>query len=259
ALCMWIAGTSLRAEAWGAGAEDALLGVPALSGLSDDASAFEPWRHPVVHEASRRRPGLALVRTNAVFDAAVRAVLAQKVTGLQAKRSFQALARRCGERAPLPVVERRPLLLPPTPEQTLRALAGHGATTLGVDATRTAVLREVANVAPHLERLTAGSVDDARAALQRIPGVGVWTANEVTVVAMADADAVSVGDFHLKNFVSFALAGEPRGTDERMVELLEPFRPHRARAVRLIELSGRRAPRYGARMDIPSHVPVARP
>ncbi|MEY2399253.1 MAG: hypothetical protein QOJ00_2427, partial [Actinomycetota bacterium] len=117
ALCMWIAGTSLRAEAWGAGAEDALLGVPALSGLSDDASGFEPWRHPVVHEASRRRPGLALVRTNAVFDAAVRAVLAQKVTGLQAKRSFQALARRCGERAPLPVVERRPLLLPPTPEQ----------------------------------------------------------------------------------------------------------------------------------------------
>ncbi|MBA3235486.1 MAG: DNA-3-methyladenine glycosylase 2 family protein, partial [Chloroflexi bacterium] len=62
-------------------------------------------------------------------------------------------------------------------------------------------------------------------------------------------DAVSVGDFHLPNLVSFALAGEPRSDDARMLELLEPFRGQRARVIRLLELSGIRIPRYGPRLS----------
>ena len=45
----------------------------------------------------------------------------------------------------------------------------------------------------------------------------------------------------------------PRATDDdAMVELLEPMRPHRHRAVRLLEVSGlARNPRFGARQAIP--------
>ena len=68
----------------------------------------------------------------------------------------------------------------------------------------------------------------------------------------ATADAVSVGDYHHKNTVAWALAGEPRGTDERMLELLEPFRGHRGRVVTLLELAGVGAPRFGPRMPIRS-------
>jgi 3-methyladenine DNA glycosylase/8-oxoguanine DNA glycosylase len=257
-LALWTTATSVCAEAWGPGAEEALASVPNLVGLADDDSGFDPSPHPLVSEVARGRPGIRLIRTEAIFDAALRAVLGQKVTGLQAKRSFQGLARRAGVPAPLPRVSRRPLLLPPTPEATLRVLAGHGATALGIDVTRAATLRELALVAHHLAALStipAAGAAAVRDALQQIPGVGVWTANEVTLTALGDPDAVSVGDFHLKNFVSFALAGEPRGSDDRMVELLEPFRGHRARAVRLIELSGIRPPRYGPRMSIPTHVP----
>ena len=46
-------------------------------------------------------------------------------------------------------------------------------------------------------------------------------------LALGDPDAISIGDFHLPHLVCFAMAGEPRGTYERMLELLEPFRPHR--------------------------------
>jgi 3-methyladenine DNA glycosylase/8-oxoguanine DNA glycosylase len=81
-----------------------------------------------------------------------------------------------------------------------------------------------------------------------IPGIGPWTAAEVAVRALGDVDAVSVGDFHLPNLVAYALAGEPRGDDERMLALLAPYAGRRALVVRLLESSGLRAPRYGPRL-----------
>ena len=59
---------------------------------------------------------------------------------------------------------------------------------------------------------------------------------------------MSVGDFHIPNLVAWALAGEPRGTDERMLELLEPYAGQRGRVTRLLELGGAAAPRYGPRV-----------
>jgi len=91
---------------------------------------------------------------------------------------------------------------------------------------------------------------DAQRRLTALPGMGAWTAAEIAVVALGDPDAVSVGDYHLPNLVSWALAGEPRGTDERMLELLEPYRGHRARAVQLLELAGISAPRRGPRLAL---------
>ena len=79
---------------------------------------------------------------------------------------------------------------------------------------------------------------DAYARLRAMPGIGPWTAAEVAVRALGDPDAVSVGDYHLPSLVAYALAGERKATDERMLELLEPFRGHRARVVRLLEESG---------------------
>jgi 3-methyladenine DNA glycosylase/8-oxoguanine DNA glycosylase len=89
---------------------------------------------------------------------------------------------------------------------------------------------------------------DVYARLRALPLVGQWTAAEVGLRALGDPDAVSVGDFHLGGAVSWALAGEERGTDARMLELLAPYAGHRARVVRLIESAGIHAPRRGPRM-----------
>ena len=84
-----------------------------------------------------------------------------------------------------------------------------------------------------------------------MPGVGEWTAAETMQRAFGDADAISVGDYHLSNMVGMTLLGY-RIDDAAMVELLEPLRPHRQRAVRLLEASGlARNPRFGARQAIP--------
>ena len=72
-------------------------------------------------------------------------------------------------------------------------------------------------------------------------------------MALGDADAVSVGDYHLPNLVAWALAGEPRADDARMLELLEPFRGQRGRVIRLVAAGGGGAPRRGPRMPLPAH------
>jgi hypothetical protein len=71
----------------------------------------------------------------------------------------------------------------------------------------------------------------------------------VARIAWGDSDAVRPGDFHLPGLVSWELAGERRGDDARMFQLLEPYRGHRGRAVRLLQLGGRYPPRRAPRMS----------
>ena len=109
-------------------------------------------------------------------------------------------------------------------------------------------------MAGSLERLLEVGHEEADRKLRTIPGIGVWTSAEARQRAAGDPDAVSVGDYHLKNVVGWALAGKDRSSDEEMLELLEPFKGHRHRATRLIGLSGGAGPpaagsgpaRYGA-------------
>jgi hypothetical protein len=88
--------------------------------------------------------------------------------------------------------------------------------------------------------------------LQSIPGVGPWTAAETAQRAHGDPDSPSVGDYHVPALVGWALTGGPVD-DDGMLELLEPWRGHRERVVRLISGSGFRKPAFGPRMTIQDH------
>ncbi|EUA53852.1 hypothetical protein I550_5490 [Mycobacterium intracellulare 1956] len=104
--------------------------------------------------------------------------------------------------------------------------------------------------AASLERLTSRPAAQARAALTSLPGVGEWTAAETAQRAFGDADAVSVGDYHIPKMIGWTLLGEPVD-DAGMLDLLEPMRPHRQRVVRLLEASGLAyEPRRGPRLPV---------
>lgn len=239
----------LEVEAWGDGAEWALDTAPGALGLLDDREGFAP-KHPLVIDLHRRADGLRLPRTGRVLEALIPAVLSQKVTGFEAKRSFRQLVARWGEPAPGP----HGLLLPPRPE-AIAELGYYDLHVVGVEKKRADTLKRVCAHATRLEAAGALSTAMLRSRLEAIPGVGLWTSAEVARIVHGDADAVSVGDFHVKNLVAFALAGEPRGTDDRMLELLEPFVGHRGRVCLLIESAGISAPKYGPRQRIQ---PIAR-
>jgi 3-methyladenine DNA glycosylase/8-oxoguanine DNA glycosylase len=239
-------GTSIEVEAWGPGSENVLRRAPAMVGLEDDPSAFKPGRarraDGLLDRLHRLRPGLRIPASGSVLEVLVPAILEQKVTGREAHRAWRALATRHGEPAPGPAGEAG-LRVPPA-ASTLAAMPYFAFHPLGVERRRAEVIRRVAILAATLERAALDGPATLTARLLAIPGIGLWTAAEVTVRALGDVDAVSVGDFHLPHLVAWALAGEPRATDERMLELLEPYRGQRARAVRLLETSGIAAPRY---------------
>ncbi len=235
-------GGAIRVTAWGPGAGWALEAAPALIGVNDDPSLFEP-RHPLLRELARRMTGLRVGRTGAVFEALLPAIIEQKVTGIEARRVYRALIARYGEPAPGPAG----LRLPPAPE-AMAALPYHVFHPLGLERRRADTLRGAAARATMLEETSRLPLEAAYRRLTALPGIGPWTAAEVGRTAFGDPDAVSVGDFHLPNLVSWALAGEPRGDDARMLELLEPYRGQRGRVVRLLEASGIRPPAFGPRM-----------
>jgi 3-methyladenine DNA glycosylase/8-oxoguanine DNA glycosylase len=239
-----VAGTQLESEAWGRGADRVLDGMPALVGLDDDRTGFEPKHHPLVAELDRRHRGVRLGRTGAVLESLIPAILEQKVTGKEAWRGERGIIRRWGEPAPGPFG----LWLWPEPA-ILAAAPYHEFHPLGVERRRADLVRRVADRAARIEEIVDLPREAAYARLLSVPGIGPWTAAEVALRVLGDADAVSVGDFHLPNVVAFALAGEIRGDDRRMLELLEPWRGQRARVVRLLELSGIRPPRYGPRLS----------
>jgi len=237
-------GDELRAEAWGPGADRALADVPALVGL--DQEPLPLGGHPTVTRLAKRYPGVRIPRTAAVLEALVPAILEQKVIGEEARRALFALVRFHGEPAPGP--QELGLRLPPTPD-TLASLPYYAFHPYGVERRRADLIRRVSARAAWFEAIVDLPRAEAYARLKSVPGIGPWTAGEVGVRALGDEDAVSVGDFHLPNLVALALAGEPRATDARMLELLEPWRGQRARVIRLLELSGIRVPRHGPRLS----------
>lgn len=223
-------------RAWGAGTDWLLEHAPALVGEHDDDSGFLP-QHPVVADTHPRVPGLRLTRSHAVMEALVPTILEQKVIGKEARRSYAALVTATSEAAPGPAS----LFLPPDPA-TLAGTPSWAFHPWGVERKRADTVRRACTVARRLEE------DVGR--LTKLPGIGPWTAAEVARLALGDPDAVSVGDYHLPHLVTWALAGEPRGNDERMLELLEPYRGQRGRVQRLLEVSGIGAPRYGPRLPL---------
>ena len=232
---------AVRGEAWGPGAAEALRAAPGLAGLLDDPSPLEA-EHPLLRELQRRFAGLRLPRTGQLLPALVPAVLGQKVTASEALAAYSAIVRRFGEPAPGPAG----LLLAPA-AASLAEVPYFEFHPLGLERRRAELLALIGRRGPEIEALMAAPPAEAYARLQKIRGIGPWTAAEATRIAFGDPDAVSLGDAHLPDLVAWTLAAEPRADDARMLELLEPYRGQRARVIRLLEASGIRIPRFGPR------------
>ncbi len=224
----------LAAEAWGDGAEWVLDQLPMLVGEHDDLSTFSPT-DALVADLHQRTPGLRIGASHRVFEALLPAVCGQKVSGFEGKRAHRQVLQAFGEPAPGP--SQLDLVVPPDP-RVLASVGYQDLHPLGLERARADVIRRAAARAASVESVVDVPAEEAERRLRSLAGVGVWTAALVRQIALGDPDAVPVGDPALKHVVSWAFLGERRGSDAQMLELLEPFRGHRGRVLRLLKAAG---------------------
>ncbi len=199
-----------------------------VRGLSRDDGyhSFSP-KHPLVGKMHRQLPGLRLFPVPWIFDVACAVVLQQRIRFVDAAKSWRLISNKYGEITPTGLIA-----FPPA--RVVASMETWRFEELGVDGKRTKTLILMAR---ELKRhpITADMAPAAaRAILQRIPGVGPWTIDTILGYGLGDSDALPLGDLYLPHVVAYGLTGATRGSDEGMVQLLEPFRGQRFRVVRLL-------------------------
>jgi 3-methyladenine DNA glycosylase/8-oxoguanine DNA glycosylase len=233
--------TSIEARAWGEGAARAMEEVPAICGAFDDPDAFTTDHHGVQRLARRFRK-MRIPRVPWVFESLVAIILQQRVAFVEAAQGWRKIALERGDDAPGPLGLR---LFPN--KETLLAMPTWAYRESLVDRKRELAIRALLDHDEEIRASLGGSFDDVRRTLHRIPGIGAWTTESLLGQSRGDADAVPTLDYWMPHTIVHALTGKPRSTDEEMLALLERFRPHRGRVIRLISAAGYDAPRHGPR------------
>lgn len=246
--------------------------VSAMLGHEDDPSTFRP-ELPRLQQALRQpeHRDWRLTKTSLVVATLIPTVIEQKVTVRQAFTAYRDLVHRYGHPAPdrTPLVSQleswgvaregvvaalEKLLLPPNTSEWKR-VPSWAWLQAGVQPAQSRTIMRALDVADRLEETANMPLIQAYQRLRSVPGIGVWTANKVAQTAWGDADAPTFGDFHVAQELGHATVGHDVD-DAGMAQLLEPFRPHRYRAERLILAVGASRPRHGARLGIPAHLPI---
>jgi 3-methyladenine DNA glycosylase/8-oxoguanine DNA glycosylase len=237
--------SGLDAEAWGPGRDWLLGGVESLTGALDQTVQFAD-AHPVVDRALRTRRTTRFGASHSLYHQLLPTVIAQRITAGEALNQWARLCRALGSTPPGPPSVVAGLVLPPEPS-VLRRQPLWWFHPLGIEGHRAATLVECAR---HADKMWRWSADEAAHKLPLLRGVGPWTVGSVLGPVYGDADAVVVGDYHYPNIVAYALAGEPRADDARMLELLAPYEGQRGRVLRDLVSTAGPAPSFGPRQRI---------
>ena len=226
----------VEVEAWGEGAAHVIARADRLCGLHDRPLEFAP-AHRAVAGLVRRFPGLRLSAGADLVEVAMHAVFGQRITAAEARDSWWRFVRRYGDPAPGSLG----LTAPPRADVVAR-LGRDDLLRVGLDLHRSRALHALAREADRL-RTGSNDIECVSARLRTLPGIGSWTIGLVRHVAYGDARAVPLGDWHIARDLCFALTGEERGSDARMLELLARFAGNEGRVWRLISAAGIHHPR----------------
>jgi AraC family transcriptional regulator of adaptative response / DNA-3-methyladenine glycosylase II len=168
-------------------------------------------------------PGLRVPGAWDGYELAVRAILGQQVTVKGASTLAGRLVERWGVR--LPQEGEGPTHLFPRPE----ALAEADVASIGLPAARARCLRALSQAVAsgELALEPGAALEETRAKLLSIPGVGDWTAQVIAMRALHDPDALPSGDLGLRR----ALGRRGSPLDARsLARRAERWRPWRAYA-----------------------------
>lgn len=183
-------------------------------------------RDPILAAIVRRRSGIRLPQLLDPFEGLTRAILGQQVSVAGASTMTDRLVR-LFSRA-IPGVRSSEFMAFPTPADVAEA-GPDRLREIGLTRARAATLagaaREIADGALDLEALRHAQPEDAQAALERLPGIGPWTASYVRMRALGDRDAFPGADLGV--IKALEAAGVER---KRIATVAEGWRPWRGYA-----------------------------
>jgi AraC family transcriptional regulator, regulatory protein of adaptative response / DNA-3-methyladenine glycosylase II len=158
------------------------------------------------------------------FEIAVRALLGQQVSVAAARTLAGRLVERCGTPLGRAAADGITHLFP-TPAQ----VAGAKLDGLGLTGARTAALRALAGAvaAGTLDLEAPRTPEETVAALQRLPGIGAWTAQYVAMRALGETDAFPAGDLGVRRSLAVA---DRLPSEREVLARAERWRPWRAYA-----------------------------
>lgn len=211
-----------------------------LLGCADDVTGFDPAAPPL-RRLWRRYAGDRIGRTGTLWHDLAWFVVQQRIRRPDAAAQWRRLVTALG--APAPGAPQ--LHTPPAPAVVAR-LTYSELHRFGIERRRAEHLVHAARAVGRLQHLVDSPVEHALPALRAVPGVGPWTAGCLATHTWGAPDVVVLGDAGIPSLVAWVLAGERRADDARLLELLEPYRPHRNRVVRLAFHSGLQPPRHRA-------------
>ncbi len=178
---------------------------------------------PILHDTVAAQPGLRVPGAWDSFELAVRAILGQQVSVAGARTLASRLVETFGDpvRTPVDTLTR----LFPEPAR----LADADLTVIGIPRNRAKALSAVSAAVvadPDLLR-PYGTLEEAEARLCAVPGIGPWTAQYISMRALAMPDALPTGDIGLLR--AMATDGK-RPTPPQLQTMAERWRPWRAYA-----------------------------
>jgi 3-methyladenine DNA glycosylase/8-oxoguanine DNA glycosylase len=211
----------LEWQAWGAGQAWLKANWEQAQWLVPQDGPFAGPVHPLVAALDRQLRGLRVVPVPWAFDTLIAYVLQQRVSYAEAARSYALLSQK--RRAPGPMS----LCMPMQAEElTLSQICSKG-----VDEKRAATLLRLPPLESHFATSSPSEIEPR---LLQVRGLGPWTVQSVLGQGLGRPDSVPTGDLHFPHLVSWKLEGVRFSHDQRMLELLQPYRPARYRALRLL-------------------------
>jgi DNA-3-methyladenine glycosylase II len=194
-------------------------------------------RDRVLGALQERYNGLRPVCFYSAYEAATSLVIGQRISMRQARVVKDRLASTYGDRIEIGGQVVRPF---PRPGRLLDA-----SDIAGISRTKVARLHDLARAtldgALDTERLRAMPEADALAELQKLPGIGPWTAQGVLLRGCGVADAVPLVDDISRTAVAWAYGLPEPPDDEAWTRIADGWRPYRMWATVLLHMAWRRA------------------
>jgi 3-methyladenine DNA glycosylase/8-oxoguanine DNA glycosylase len=230
---------TIELDAFGPGARDAAGSATRLLGITDIPPQL--IGHSAAERISQMHRGIRLSRCASFSAQLVTVILQQRIEWQQAARQWRRLCKAAGDPAPC-----GDLTLPPSFER-LRDLTLLEFRKLNISEQQAKTIKEVGRIWKRIDGWAETSTQELRTRLSYVPGIGPWTTEMTLALYWAEADAVPLGDYALPHTVAYALTGRHRSDDKEMLDLLEPYRPHRGRLVRWIMGSNIAPPRRSSK------------